>query len=284
MARRSNVRRTFSVGLTMLAFAGTVLGPGRASGFPLLGEECPGARPGAVLINDGAAGPDPRGFGTFGFTFHGSDGGIYTSTAGHVILGLAPGEEAWPPGDGLGVRDLDGNRIGEYVYAINTRTGSNPELPSGADLALIRVDEDVTVGAAVCDLGLPTGIDTRIVPPTEPIALRWYGAAFVGGRVGPPLPVPVDNFWLLPSRSGIALGMPSAERVAVVGHASFGDSGAPVLTGDGGAVGLISGPPRSSEDFQPVGHAGLFIVPRLSPALARASEVLGIDFALATSV
>lgn len=277
--RGRDIRRALAVAVLAFASPATSAVEGRASTFHLGQPGCPGARPGAILAQDGFAGSDPRGYATFGFTFEGSDGRIYTSTAGHVMLGQASGEQAWPSGNGVSVLDLEGNRIGEYVYAINTRTGSHPGLPSGADLALIRVDEQASVGTSVCDLGEPGSIDTRIVPPPEPVELVWYGAAFVGARVGPP--VPVDNTWVMPSREGMSLGMPSAERVAVIGFASFGDSGAPVLTRDGGAVGLISGPPQDSQEVPANGHAGVFIVPRLSPALSRASHLLGIGFTLA---
>lgn len=238
---------------------------------------CDGARPGAVLVVEPvtALEPiDPRPYPTFGFMFTGSDRHRYASTAGHVALELDNGERVWSNGDGAVVSDLDGNRVGAFVYAINTRAGSHPGLPPGADLALIRVDDDAATTASVCHFGGPREIDDRIAAPPEIVDHFWHGAGVIGGRIGHPAPV---DQWVMPARSGVSLGMPSAYSVSVIGHSTFGDSGAPVLSGDGRAVGWISGPPSSGDELA---HGGSFVVSRIGPAIARAEFVLGIELTL----
>jgi hypothetical protein len=210
--------------------------------------------------------------------FEGSDGYLYASTAGHVALGLKSGERTWPEGTGAVAFDLEGNRVGEFVYAINTRSGSHPELPPGADVSLIRVDGTGDVERAVCQFGGPTGTDDRVIAPPEIVELRWFGATVVGGRIGHP--IPGVNQWLVPGRTGVSIGLPSPQTVSVFGHAAPGDSGAPVLGVGGGAIGWISGPPTSPEE---ISQGGLFVVSRVTPAIERAGQMLGITLTLATA-
>ena len=87
---------------------------------------------------------------------HGSDGSRYIGTAGHCILGESPiggdvGEESWAPGTGPVARDGDGNRIGEFAYAI---------LQDPKDFALIRLDPGVAANPQMCHFGGPTGTNT----------------------------------------------------------------------------------------------------------------------------
>src|SRR4051812_47051786 len=77
---------------------------------------CPGVRPGAIVNSD-------VGQCTLNFLFTGSDGQRYIGTAGHCILGESPvggdvGEQSWAAGTGPVATDADGNRIGEFAYAI----------------------------------------------------------------------------------------------------------------------------------------------------------------------
>jgi hypothetical protein len=132
-----------------------------AEGVP--SHECSGARPGAVLVVPLASPIDPRPYPTFGFMFNGSDGHRYATTAGHVPLGLESGERTWGSGQGTVAFDVEGNRVGEFVYAINTRAEARPDpLPPGADLALIRVDGAGDIDNEVCGFGGPRGVDERI--------------------------------------------------------------------------------------------------------------------------
>ena len=107
---------------------------------------CPGVRPGAVVNSD-------TGQCSFNFLFTGSDGSRYMGTAGHCILGESPiggdvGEESWAPGTGPVARDGDGNRIGEFSYAI---------LQDPKDFALIRLDPGVNAEPPDVPLRRPDG-------------------------------------------------------------------------------------------------------------------------------
>lgn len=275
-SKRSAVR-TPRRGKVLAASAAAVVLAALLPGGAAVGTECPGVRPGAVLIVPLTPPVDPRPYPTFGFMFSGSDGHVYASTAGHVALGLESGERMWEAGTGIVGFDADGRRIGEFSYAINTRTETRPGLPPGADLALIRVDDAVEVDPSVCVFGGPHGLDDRIIDPPELVHHRWFGATPVGGRVGYPLP---DGPWLVGDRSGVSVGMPSEHVVSVIGHAAPGDSGAPVLSEDGLAVGLIAAPPATIEQAS---MGGSFIVSRLGPAVSRAEEALGITLSLVTA-
>ena len=240
--------------------------------------ECSGARPGAVLVTPLAPPFDPRPHPTFGFMFEGSDGHLYATTAGHVALGLEGGERTWKDESGIVASDIEGNRVGQFVYAINTRAEARPGLPPGADLALIRVDGKGEIGRAVCGVGGPRGTDDRLIPSPNIVEHRWYGAWVPGGHVGQPIPVHGPS--LVPGRWGVSVGMPNRHSVTVLGHASFGDSGAPVLSEDGLAIGWVSGPPTSADETEDIGS---FVVSRITPAIEHAGRALGISLTLATA-
>lgn len=246
------------------------------------GEACEGLRPGALLIIAPAPSPDGQNYCTFGFILQGRDGQRYAVSAGHCLGWLlAEGEErSWPDGSGIFAYTADGQRVGEFVYAIRTREIVSPGLPPDADFSLVRLDRGIDADPEVCAFGGPTGIDDRIVTDPAPLEMRWFGITPAGARTPPMTPGP--HAWLLPARSGYALGMPRERIVQVAGHAFFSDSGGPVLTADGQAVGLISGPPavEDPDELPTDGHAGSFIVTRLAPQLARASEVLGVQLSL----
>lgn len=261
----------------VLGLAGT--SPAAAAGdaappcdVPMSG--CAGVRPGSLLMPMGC---------TAGFLFR-AGGDRYVSTAGHCagLYGPDDGllfpqarERVWARGDGAPVYDRDGSRIGEFAYAIHTREDPDPgPLPRDADLALIRLDRGVDWSPQMCVFGGPTAIDLDRRPVTEPVQLHYFGNTPAGGYDY------VRGEWISPARTGVANGTPDGHRVMVLGHASFGDSGAPVTTTDGRAVGLLSGPP----DGVPLdGHAGAFVVTRLSPQISRAEVVLGRKLRLLTA-
>lgn len=251
-------------------------------GCATVGHPCEGLRPGALMIIAPAATPEKRDYCTFGFLLRGRDGHRYAASAGHCIRHLLhEGEErVWADGSGTFAYTADGQRVGEFVYAIRTREIVPAGLPPDGDLSLVRLDRGVEADPEVCAWGGPTGVDDRIVTDPSPIELRWFGITPAGGRT--PAIIPGPHAWLAPARSGYARGMPRDRIVQVSGHSSFGDSGGPVVDAGGRAVGLISGPPAAEDpDELPTdGHAGTFVVTRLSPQLARASTVLGIRLSL----
>src|SRR2546429_937676 len=176
---------------------------------------CPGVRPGAIVRSD-------VGQCTLNFLFQGSDGSRYIGTAGHCILGTSPfggdvGEMAWDPGTGPAASDADGNRIGEFAYAI---------LQDPKDFSLIRLDPFVEASAAMCHFGGPTAVNDDRPGLFEPVVLNWFGNGVGVGLV-------------LPARSAVAMGMPSPDHVFADGAAAPGDSGSGVISSDGRAVGVL---------------------------------------------
>jgi hypothetical protein len=219
---------------------------------------CPGVRPGAI-VNSNA------GQCTFNFRFNGSDGRRYIGTAGHCILGESPiggdvGEESWAPGNGPVARNSEGNRIGEFAYAI---------LQDPKDFALIRIDNGVSANAAMCHFGGPTGTNTS--QGSGAVVLNHYGNGLGVGSV-------------LPARSAVALGMPDPDHVYAEGAVVPGDSGSGIIASAGGAVGVIvtTGVHLGSLGTGGV-DAGTMGVTRISPQVNRAEQVLGTSLTLQTA-
>ena len=221
---------------------------------------CPGVRPGAIVQSD-------KGSCTFNFLFAGSDGRRYIGTAGHCILGDSPvggdvGEQSWAPGTGPEARDGDGNRIGEFAYAI---------LQDPKDFALIRIDEGVAADPQMCHFGGPTGINSDTPGLDSPTVLHYFGNGLAVGSV-------------VPARSALALGMPDPDHVYAEGLVVPGDSGAGIISEDGRAVGVVVTTGVHSASVGTSGiDAGLVGITRIAPQLDRAEDVLGIGLTLETA-
>jgi hypothetical protein len=219
---------------------------------------CPGVRPGAVVNSD-------TGQCSFNFLFNGSDGRRYMGTAGHCILGESPvggdvGEESWAPGTGPEARDADGNRIGEYAYAI---------LQDPKDFAVVRLDPGVEASPQMCHFGGPTGTNTD--QGSSPVVLNHFGNGIGVGSV-------------LPARSAVAFGMPSPDHVYAAGAVVPGDSGCGIISSDGRAVGVIVTTGLLTGGSGTAGRdAGSMGVTRLAPQEARAEQVRGIGLSLQTA-
>jgi hypothetical protein len=219
---------------------------------------CPGVRPGAVVNSD-------TGQCTFNFLFNGSDGRRYMGTAGHCILGESPiggdvGEESWAPGTGPVASDADGNRIGEFAYAI---------LQDPKDFAVIRLDPGVEASPQMCHFGGPTGTNTD--QGSSPVVLNHFGNGVGVGSV-------------LPARSAVAFGMPNPDHVYAAGAVVPGDSGSGIISSDGRAVGVIVTTGLHTASLGTAGlDAGTMGVTRLAPQEARAEQVLGLGLTLQTA-
>ena len=219
---------------------------------------CPGVRPGAIVTSD-------AGQCTFNFLYNGSDGERYIGTAGHCILGDSPvggdvGEESWAPGTGPVARDGEGNRIGEFAYAI---------LQDPKDFALIRLDDGVQASPQMCHFGGPNG--TNADQPSSPVVLNHFGNGLGVGSV-------------LPARSALALGMPHPDHVFAQGAAVPGDSGSGVISSDGRAVGVLVTVGVHSSSIGTDGvDAGVVGITRIPPQEARAEQVLGTTLNLQTA-
>jgi hypothetical protein len=232
---------------------------------PFASTPCEGVRPGGVLVNStapvvGEALPENAGDGhcTMGFLFR-SGRDRFVSTAGHCS-GVAEGtEQVWRPGEGQVVNDNRGRRIGEFAYAVaDGRHGVY------LDFGLVRLDPGVDASPEVCHFGGPTGVNRDIVPASKLVELPYYGAGVAVGYV------PGAKQWTLPARTGFAQGLVGSRRVLFDGPAFEGDSGGPVLSSDGRAVGLISDVGDAGTDD----GAGLTKAVRIGPQIDQAERAL----------
>jgi hypothetical protein len=198
----------------------------------------------------------PQGFCTLNFMF--TDGtNRYMGTAGHCAVN--GGEHVWPSAGPVAL-DGDGNRIGQFVYAV---------LEDPKDFALIRLDSTVEASAQMCHFGGPTGLNSALTG--SPVLLHHYGNGLAIGS-------------LVPARSAVALGMPDPDHVFANGAAIFGDSGSGVISSDGGAVGVLVtiGVHLASLGTDGV-DAGVVGITRIGPQIARAGQLLGTGFSLVTA-
>ena len=223
---------------------------------PVGTTRCPGVRPGAFVETD-------KGSCSLNFLFQGADGRRYIGTAGHCILGESAlggedvGEQRWAPGEGPEARDSEGNRIGEFAYAV---------LEDPKDFALIRLDSDVPASAQMCHFGGPTGTNADLA--SRPTLLQQYGNGLLLGDV-------------LPARSALALGTSDPDRVLATGVALPGDSGGAVTSSDGRAVGVLVAIGVAFGQTDGGGlDAGPVIVTRIAPQEARAEQVLDTELTL----
>lgn len=269
--RRARALGGFLVALTLVAtpsWGGVELGtlpePGPAPEPPVGDAPCSGVRPGARAATD-------LGSLTLGFLYEGSDGRRYLATAGHAILrSLGVEETSWEPGMGPPVRNIDG-RIGEFAYGIDRSVGEYRRL----DFALIRLDKSTEARARMCHWGGPTGAHTEVLPPTSPLILRFFGSdvsAHAGGSVGVSAGVR--------ARSAVAFGTSDPYWVVAWGI-SIGESGAPVMTEEGLALGIARGSGGGADPF--TGQSGTMFITRLDVGLEHASTALGITFKLRTA-
>lgn len=218
---------------------------------------CPGVRPGAVVNSD-------AGQCTFNFLFRGSDGNRYMGTAGHCILGESPtggdvGERTWAAGSGPVATDADGNRVGEFAYAI---------LQDPKDFALIRLDPGVAASPQMCHFGGPTGRNDALVQ--EPVVLHHFGQGLLLGQT-------------VPGRTHLALSMPDPDHVYANGAAIFGDSGSGVIDDTGKAVGVLVTIGVHTAQVGTTTDAGVIGITRLAPQQQRAGQALGIRLRLVTA-
>jgi hypothetical protein len=241
---------------------------------------CPGVRPGGRVVTSIADC-------TLNFLFRAPDGTRYIGTAGHCVdPGGASNEESspdgrghiervWTLGKGPAAADSDGQRFGEFAYAI-----VNPL----RDFALIRLDPGVKASPEMCHFGAPRGLSTTDTDTA--ILLRYYGH---GAGISD----------VAPARTAVAIGTPDPDHIYAVGVAVPGDSGAGVMTADGQAIGALvttgfhgfAWEPRDPDET-PIPHprmphadekgvdAGTIGITRLGPQLARASEQLGLPLTL----
>jgi hypothetical protein len=224
-----------------------------------LPQSCPGVRPGAALL---VPTDDDTFLCTQGFLLAGSDGASYVATAGHCILGDTVGERRWAAGTGPPALDATKTRIGEFAFAV---------LKDPMDIALVRLDPAAAAGASpqLCHFGGPTGINRD--QTGSPTLLEHFGQGIGVGA-------------LLPGRTAVALGMPDPDVVSALGLALPGDSGSPVVTSDGEAVGVLVSVGIGTGGLGLSGaDVGDVFVTRLAPQLTHASTKTGVTYTLRTA-
>ncbi|MEX2293387.1 MAG: trypsin-like serine protease [Acidimicrobiales bacterium] len=209
--------------------------------------------PGAKLRVAGSHGGAGGGC-TANFLFRGSNDRIYLGTAGHCTLAATNMDgdrgEFRDPAMGALVQDGNGTQIGRVEYAIQQ---------GDFDIALIRLRQGITYDTALPHWGPVTGINGTT--SGSPIELRWVGHGTGVGNV-------------LYARSGLALGMPDANQVYALGAIAPGDSGGPVVDGNGKAIGVNVAIGAS------LNPTGVQIITRLAPQLEKARHKTGITFTL----
>ena len=238
---------------------------------PFASTPCPGVRPGAV-VNMGEPPLETLSGGcTLGFVFDGSDGNRYITTAGHCA-GIGSEERTWVPGEGIPAFDNQWNRFGELIYAVQDIAFE--EFAPEMDMALIRIDDGIAVDPQMCHFGGPTGLNSGL-SKGAPTLLHYFGNTVAGGYLG----YQSADLWGLSARTGLAQDLRDDHRVYLTGHASKGDSGAPILGNDGRAVGILNAPGEARAD----GYAGAVSGTRLAHQIAAAESALGIELELVTA-
>ena len=230
-------------------------------------SSCPGVRPGAIIQTS-------TGSCSLNFLFTDTRGDRFIGTAGHCLLATTSiggggnvGEVTFAEGEGPEALDGQGNRIGEFAYAV---------LEDPKDFALIRLDEGVEANPQVCTFGGPTGINDSQPGLLEPTVLTSYGNP-LGLGTG------------VTAKSFVALGMPNQDHLFATGLVLPGDSGGPVLDEAGRAVGVVvtTGlhPPSDLQSLVALDglDAGLVGITRIGPQIERAGDALGTDFDIVTA-
>lgn len=208
---------------------------------------------------------------TLGFLFRGSDGAAYASTAGHCVLGDEKVRRTWPTDRGplLFVQGPEGPApIGKVVFAEYLPTDDNDKL----DFALVRLRPGVAADPEIGELGVPRKVYGS--QGNEPVLMAFHGQGAVTGQVDP-------------ERELVATNTSRITHVYAHGVATPGDSGAPVVTADGDAVGLLLGVGGNGVAVgmgtASVGHDGaLTRIGRLGPLVEHAAAALRLRLRLLT--
>jgi hypothetical protein len=221
---------------------------------PLASGACTGVRPGAVVET-------PIGFCTMNFAFRGRKRVRYIGTAGHCIIGESGGEQVWKR-RGPVAKDIDGKPIGRFAYGVLDPYGED-------DFSLIRLNKGIKPNPAICHFGGPTGINRDL--SSRPQGFNFYGRG-----------VAVSS--LAPARQIFALNLTEQDHVVANGIAVPGDSGGPVTSRDGRAVGLlVSGGVWVGAIGTPTPEVGTVDVIRLGPQVDRAASMMSERLRLLTA-
>lgn len=212
---------------------------------PVGDTPCPGVRPGAAYVTS-------IGGCTLGYVFSGSDRNTYVATAGHCAVDNMT-TVVWRGNAGPIAGDpATGKEFGRFAFAVRE--------DGKTDFALIRLNRGVPWNPEMCYFGGPTGIATNV--DFKPVALVHYGNG-----------IGMDY---TQARTAYAVhGLRRPDFVTAFGVMSPGDSGGPVNTEAGLAVGTV--------DEIAVNGNGHVIVQRIGPNIAAAQKALGLRLTLRTA-
>jgi hypothetical protein len=213
---------------------------------PSLAGGCEGKiRPGAPLLLD------DRWVCTASFVFRDAEGSLYVGTAGHC---LRPGTSK------VGVAGV-GEDVGDVAF-------STGDAGAGQDFGLVRIDPAyyASVEPSMCRWGGPSGM-YRFDDQHHLLLHYGWGLGYDA------LPASRGRAGLMPSYGWLDDG-----TVAYVTETNAGDSGSPLMTEDGRAVGVHTH--TSGLANVPGAGFGLKFGTRLDQALALAEQGTGRAFAL----
>lgn len=268
-----------------------------AGALPVGFEEWTDLRPGAPILPDdwltvrSLHGEARHTVCTANFVFADDDGNRYIGTAGHCAPIDGDGVFSWAYPDGPiarhGTRVETAVPIGRFVFASSTWSiaavpapivGFTPEY----DLALIRLDPGVAVDPQMAHFGGPTGLNDDISP--LPALLRHYGWGVHGVNGEPEVEDCCAIEQPAHARSAVASSLSDPRLVHVFDVAGGGDSGSPVISEDGRAVGIVSAMNYADHSASASGaKTGNGVYVRLGPQLRLAEETLGVRLTLVTA-
>ncbi|MHB8510270.1 MAG: hypothetical protein ACYDGR_16765 [Candidatus Dormibacteria bacterium] len=161
---------------------------------------------------------------------------------------------------------MDGskNPIGHWAWAAQGIIGGHE-----TDLALIRLDPGVPFSPQICQYVGPTGEFDGNPTLSQPLQLQMYGQGDGVAAVAPGRPlVAIDS---------------QADLIDAYGSAVGGDSGSPVVTADGLAVGdEVAIVVKTVDSSKNEGH-GVVRVLRLPHQIRLASASMGIRLSLSVA-
>ena len=237
-----------------------------AAASPIAKAPCPGIRPGANLqmrFPDGNVG-----YCTMNFVFESRDaqGNVrrFIGTAGHC---LRQGIDAtWTGTDGPAAYAFDATGdtflFGHFVYAMENYW---------MDFALIEVLPDQVVNPKLCYWGGPTGTftSTAAMPAGELLELRHFGHSVLAT--------------VAEARTGYANDVRNTDAIWMAAAVWQGDSGGPVVTADGEALGVAVAIGGMYDTNTTRGDVGFVKVQRINNELVRAEAKLGLDLTMVTA-
>jgi len=280
----------------LLLLAVALLLPGAAATLPVSFDDWRDLRPGAPILPDDwltiqtLHGETRHMVCTANFVFADDAGNRYIGTAGHCAP-IRDGVHVWPYPEGPvalhGTRADTAARIGTFVFAASTLAPATLPVPFVGyvpewDFALIRLDAGVAVSPQMAHFGGPMALHDEL--SSEPALLHHYGWG-VHGVNGEP---EVEDCCALEQpahgRTALALHLAHPRLVHVFDVAGGGDSGSPVISADGRAVGIVSSANYADHGVGAGGvQTGNGIYVRLGPQVALAEETLGVRLTLLTA-